>query len=234
MLEQAVDLKFYDIAVEFMKEYKSEILKFKNLKVLDRFFEHFETDPTKYEAKIYLLTLLMPSMSRKQAFTILKVLESVIDETYENSVFYRNNNPIRVGLMLYKLLDDLHKKLDTSDGVTNSLKSLIKEKLLSVIEIYKDSEKVIPLFEQTDFEGQNCYWYLVKYDLSEILNSSIMEQTIEEKWNGRVQVSCSIFDYSSSYQLYKDDLKLYTMEKMLSNLKSSIFYKNKEKMTHIG
>jgi hypothetical protein len=91
-----------------MKEYKSEILKFKNLKVLDKFFEHFETDSTKYEAKIYLLTLLMPSMSRKQAFAILKVLEGVIDESYENSVFYRNNNPIRVGLMLYKLLDDLH------------------------------------------------------------------------------------------------------------------------------
>jgi len=26
-----------------------------------------------------------------------------------------------------------------------------------------------------------------------------MEQTIEEKWNGRVQVSCSIIDYSSPY-----------------------------------
>ena len=175
MLEQAIDLKYYDIAVEFIKEYKSEILKFKNLKVLDRFFLHFETDPTKYEAKIYLLTLLMPSMSRKQAFTLLKILESVIEEPYEKSVFYRNNNPIRVGLMLYKLLDDLHSKMNTSDGVTNSLKNSIKDKLLRIIEIYKDSEKVIPLFEQTDFEGQNCYWYLVKYDLSEILNSSIME-----------------------------------------------------------
>ena len=77
--------------------------------------------------------------------------------------------------MLYKLLDDLHTKMNTSDGVTNSLKNSIKDKLLSIIEIYIDSEKVIPLFEQTDFEGQNCYWYLVKYDLSEILNSSIME-----------------------------------------------------------
>ena len=153
MLEQSIDLQFYDISVEFMKEYKNEILKFKNLKILDRFIKHFENDPTKYEAKIYLLTLLMPSMSKKQAFTLLKVLEGVIDESYENSVFYRNNNPIRVGLMVYKLLDDLHEKLDTSDGVTNSMKNLVKEKLLSIIEIYKDSEKVIPLFEQTDFEG---------------------------------------------------------------------------------
>ena len=91
-----------------MKEYKNEILKFKNLKVLDKFFNHFQNDPTMFEAKIYLLTLLTPSMSRKQAFQFLKVLEVVVDESYENSVFYRNINPIRVGLMLYKLLDDLY------------------------------------------------------------------------------------------------------------------------------
>ena len=60
---------------------------------------------------------------------------------------------------------------------------------MSIVHIYKDSEKVIPLFEQTDFEGLNCYWYLVKYELSDVLNSSILEQTIEEKWNGRVQVA---------------------------------------------
>jgi hypothetical protein len=145
------------------------------------------------------LTLLMPNMTRKQALQILRILENIIEETYENSVFYRNINPIRVGLMLYKLLDDLHVTMETSDGVTNHLKSLIKDKLLSIVEIYKDSEKVIPLFEQTDFEGHNCYWYLVKFELSEVLNSSILEQTIEEKWNGRVQVSCSIICYSSPY-----------------------------------
>ena len=88
--------------------------------------------------------------------------------------------------MIYKLLDDLHHKMDTSDGVTNTLKSTVQEKLVSIVNIYKDSEKVIPLLEQTDFEGQNCYTYLVKYNLNEVLNCSIMEQTIEEKWNGRV------------------------------------------------
>jgi hypothetical protein len=45
------------------------------------------------------------------------------------------------------LLDDLHRTLETSDGVTNNLKSKIKDKLIAIVEIYKDSEKVIPLFE---------------------------------------------------------------------------------------
>ena len=70
---------------------------------------------------------------------------------------------------------------------------------MAITQIYKDAEKVVPLFEQTDFEGKTMYWYLVQYELCEILNCSIMEQTIEEKWNGRVQVSCSIIDFSTAY-----------------------------------
>jgi hypothetical protein len=41
-------------------------------------------------------------------------------------------------------------------------------------------------------------------------------------------------DYSSPYQLVKDDLKLYTYDKMIHNLTQTVFHKNKEKMTHIG
>lgn len=86
-------------------------------------------------------------MSRKQGFKLLKILEEVVDEPYENSIFYRNINPIRVGLMLYKLITDLHIKLQTSDGVTLSVLNKVRGKLVSIMEIYKDSEKVIPLFE---------------------------------------------------------------------------------------
>lgn len=102
------------------------------------------------------------------------------------------------------------------------------------MEVYKDSEKVIPMFEQTDFEGQNCYWYLVNYEMSEVLNCSILEQTIEEKWNGRVQVNSSIIEYSSPYQLYTDNIKQFTGDQMIQNFKQIIFDKNKEMMTHIG
>lgn len=116
-----------------MKEYKNEILHVKSLKVFEVFFNQFQNDPNKYEAKIYLLTLLIPNMSRRQGFKILKILESVIEEPYEKSIFYNNINPVRVGLMMYKLLDDLHNKLETSDGVTNNLKSKIKDKLLSIV-----------------------------------------------------------------------------------------------------
>jgi hypothetical protein len=158
----------------------------------------------------------------------------MVGESYEGSVFYKNINPIRTGLMIYHLVDDLHYHCDTADGVTTNLKETIKEKLIAVVEIYKDADAVIPLFEQTDFEGQNCYYYLLKFELSEILNCPILEQTIEEKWSGRTQVSSSMFDYSTPWTLFKDEFKLFSFDKMLVNLKETIFKKNAERMTHVG
>lgn len=51
--------------------------------------------------------------------------------------------------------------------------------------------------------------------MSEVLNCSILEQTIEEKWNGRVQVNSSIIEYSSPYQLYTDNIKQFTGDQMI-------------------
>jgi hypothetical protein len=234
MLEQAILLEQYDVACEFMKEYKLEILKLKTLKAVDYLMKQMDGDPTKYEAKVYLATLLMPCMSRVQGQELTKILESMVSQSYEKNVFYKNINPIRTGLMVYKLVHDLHYHCDTADGVTTNLKQTVKEKLIGVVQTYKDAEAIIPLFEQTDFEGQNCYYYLSKFELSEILNCPILEQTIEEKWNGRTQVSCSFMDYSTPWTVFKDELKLFSYEKVLTNIKDTIFHKNAEKMTHVG
>jgi hypothetical protein len=64
MLEQAILLSYFDIACEFMKEYKLEILKFKELKAVDYLIQQMDGDPSKYEAKVYLASLLMPCMTR--------------------------------------------------------------------------------------------------------------------------------------------------------------------------
>jgi hypothetical protein len=64
MLEQAILLEHFDVACEFMNVYKLDILKFKTLKAVDYLIKQMDGHPYKYEAKVYLATLLMPCMSR--------------------------------------------------------------------------------------------------------------------------------------------------------------------------
>jgi len=49
----------------------------------------------------------MPLMNRKIAAKIMKILEGILNEPANNSVLRNNVNPLRVGLMLYRLIDDI-------------------------------------------------------------------------------------------------------------------------------
>ena len=49
------------------------------------------------------------------------------------------------------------------------MKEKINEQLVSVLETYNDPDEVIILAEQTDFEGNDCFWYLDEFNLFEIL-----------------------------------------------------------------
>jgi hypothetical protein len=69
--------------------------------------DHFKNDLSKYEVKIALLQRLKPFMKKPQAEKIMKIFEEVLSEPAENSIFRQNINPLRVGLTLYKLIDDI-------------------------------------------------------------------------------------------------------------------------------
>jgi len=57
--------------------------------------------------KLALVEKLMPVITKNQAFQLMKVLEEVIGNDASASIFRANINPLRLGLQLYKLIDDI-------------------------------------------------------------------------------------------------------------------------------
>ena len=100
-------LNKYHIAYEITKRFLGDLLKTSYLPIFDPIFSHFEEYTTFYEAKIALLYNMMPLMNRKLAGRIMKILESILNEPASNSVLKNNINPLRVGLMLYRLIDEI-------------------------------------------------------------------------------------------------------------------------------
>ena len=49
----------------------------------------------------------MPVITKKQAYAAMKVFEEVIGNDANASIFRANINPLRLGLQLYKLIDDI-------------------------------------------------------------------------------------------------------------------------------
>jgi hypothetical protein len=77
----------------------------------------------------------------------MKTFEEVLAEPAENSIFRQNINPLRVGLTLYKLIDDIQVEFGYSQYTSIYMKNKIEDQLKSIIDVYKDPSEIIDLME---------------------------------------------------------------------------------------
>jgi hypothetical protein len=45
------------------------------------------------------------------------------------------------------------------------MKDNLNEKMKTILNIYNDPDDVMKFVEFTDYEGNDCFWYLDEYDL---------------------------------------------------------------------
>ena len=109
MITQAIDLQLYEVASELITKFLSIVLRFDSLPVIEIFIDNMKTNLYKYEARIHLLSLFIPIISRSQGEKLIETINDVINEPADANVYKYNINPLKVALMLYKLVDDTSK-----------------------------------------------------------------------------------------------------------------------------
>ena len=72
---------------------------------------------------------LMPLMNKNLAARFMKIIEQILNEPAKRSIFKNNINPLRVGLMLYRVLDEVQKEYSYSEHSTQIMKNKINEQL---------------------------------------------------------------------------------------------------------
>ena len=58
------------------------------------------------------------------------------------------------------------------------MKNKIEDQLKSIVDVYKDPNEIIILMENQDIDGHNCFFYMQKYNLYNLLDSKIMDKFI--------------------------------------------------------
>ena len=71
-------MKKYSITYEVSKRFMPDFLKQKNLPIFDILFQHFDDDPSRYEAKLALMINVMPFMNKVLAIRFMKLMERII------------------------------------------------------------------------------------------------------------------------------------------------------------
>ena len=122
LINQSVDMRRYSIAYEVTKRFMSDLLKAKHLPIFELLFSHFAQDTTRYEAKLALMLNCMPLMNRRVAARFMKIMEGVLNEPASNSVMKNNINPLRVSLMLYRVIEDVQTHYSYSENSTELMK----------------------------------------------------------------------------------------------------------------
>jgi hypothetical protein len=96
----------YDIAFNIAHTFINDLMQVPYLPVVDTLLSHFKSDMSKYEVKLALLSKLSPFMLKYQAVKFMKIFEFVLNQEAEKSLFIANINPLRTGLIMFKIIDD--------------------------------------------------------------------------------------------------------------------------------
>lgn len=88
------------------------------------------------------------------------------------------------------------------------------------------------LVEQTDYEGNDLFWYLDEYNLYGILDSRIMDQVIQKKWNGKYDINKTAYDYSTPYTLLVDKYKIFATDTIFSEIYLLVLTLDHSEWTH--
>ena len=98
--------------------------------------------------------------------------------------------------------------------------------------MYNDPDEVMILVEQTDYEGNDIFWYLDEYDMYSILDCRIMDRVIQKKWAGKYELNSTVLDYSTSYTVLKDRFSLFATDRVFSEIKFEMLTLDRSERTH--
>lgn len=206
----------YEIASYFIEEFVH--ISTTQQPFIDVLIEQFSSDTGKYEVKIALLSKLLNFMRKRQAIQLTEIVDSILDEPASNSIFKNNLNPIRVGLNLYKLIDDVSNEFNLKGFTTSQIKAKINEQLILVVDTYTNPNHIIPLVERLDLFGKDSLSYMVDYELFEIMRTKIFDKFIRDKWQGRMEIDFSLIQHSTAYNLIQNKYGLMSSPNMFKHL----------------
>jgi hypothetical protein len=232
MFNQSVFKKMYHIPYEITIRFMSDLLKAKYLPIFERQFGAFKDDTSRYEAKLALIMNCLPLMNKNLAAKFMKIIEGVLKEPATNSFLKNNTNPLRCGLMLFRVLCEVSEQHGYSENSTNLMRDILTEQIQKSLEMYTDPEEMMILVEQVDYQGKNCFWYLDEYDLYSILDCRIMDRVIMKKWSGKFDINSSILDYSTCSQLIRDKHGLLATDRVFVELNHEMFKIDWSDKTH--
>ena len=86
-------------------------------------------------------------MNKNLATRFMKIIEVILKEPADKSIFSNNINPIRVGLILFRVIDEVQTQYQYSQNSTDLMKEAIDGQLQACLEMFNDPDQVMFMIE---------------------------------------------------------------------------------------
>ena len=146
-----------------------------------------------------------------------------MEEPPESSIMSNSINPVRVMLVLYKLIEIIQRDFGYSQFSTNIIKESISEKIILTLDIYDSPRQIESLIEQPDLEGRDCFWYLLKYEMYQVLDTKIFDRYVTHKWDGWLEINSSFLEFSTAYVFLRNRHGTMLRPNLLHTFQEEIF-----------
>ena len=135
LIIQSIVVEEYHIAYETLKAFNRDVVKYTPPPSFVSLFEKMK-NTLRYEAKVAVAMEACPLMSKREAFELMRIIIEIIDEPASNSILRNNINPLRVSLMVYRLISEIK---DTHQYSAHTSK-VVCDKLSDQIVIMLDTQ----------------------------------------------------------------------------------------------
>ena len=107
-----------------------DLRSYQYLPIIDNFIEDFKRDTIKSEIRLALFEKLTPVIKKSQANRFVQILQDTIGNDANDSIFKNNINPLRLGLMLIKTINDIQVEYGYSKSTVMKMQNEIEEQMV--------------------------------------------------------------------------------------------------------
>lgn len=191
-INESIVIERIDITYELVVRNINDLSRMGYLYFLDTLISTFKVDKEMMEVKLAIVAVLIPYMSNMQTVNFMKTIETMLEDPPEESLMRVNLNPLRVCMIMYKVIDDIQHQVQYSSYATKVIKEKIKKLCIQFLELYENPEQILQLVKSKDILDNDCLWYMLNYQLYQILDTKILDLFMMNKWQGWISINSSI------------------------------------------
>ena len=174
------------------------------------------------EIYLYLVQILQPEFHFKHAESFVAAIQSHQENGFEKLV--KSTNPILTMVVIFEILIKLKSQYRSLSLRISSLLDDTEEHFVTTFENYSKHEKLEILLQQKDLRGKTTLEYLSELNLHRFLQINHVNRIVSRIWESKTDISGSIFDMATSYDLcFKNKMRY-----MEDHEKHNRFYESRD------